>query len=800
MTSLPIAIKPNPRFGAMNSTAFGFSDVVRGDKPLGEKDRDLAPPVGHSFATAAGDDAIGRHEMGPLERQEYQKAYRKALAANTRERLRDEQARVEARRDKAREAAIDAAVAALRKGGEKVNREVIAQQIMLDEEFPLSQTGASHHDANDAAGKRRNSKAASEAPTAGALAARLLLARLADREPSARTALLSGRAPIVLLDVPDSTALSRILHSWKEVWLLGGAVVVAVKKEGMEKLDRWSTDAVVFSATERRKTGKDSAHDYANVATLSGNRIPIIGISPDARSCLAECLNAIATHRLTFPVLDAETIRLVIRAICGRPCRMKLEPEVVKKLTFDDLPLAIRPGRSPHECLEQLRDLVKRRERTKDTRDLSLDELHGLDEAVAWAKASVRDLASFKAGEIGWADIDHGIVLDGPPGTGKTTFAKVFASEAGLPLVSGTLAQWQGAGPGHLGSLLAAMRNCFDEARRQAPAVLFIDEIDAFADRSTITHSHKDYVIEVVNGLLEQLDGLAGREGLIFVAASNDVRRCDPAILRAGRLNRVIRVPLPKIADLEKMLRVRLRDDLKGVDLGEAALMASGFTGADVERAVKDARRFARHEARAMALDDLLRAIAGEDDGRSEASLRRIAVHEAGHAFVFARHHGADQVTVTIRARADTGGSTTVSQLPKDELHTRDDMIARISGLLAGRAAEEIILGEPGRGAGGSADSDLGRATAIATAMAGKLGLIGPTPLLYRGGSSAGLDVLDLNPSMEKATYEFLFQVYTDTLALIRANQATVEAIAAALLTQKTLSGAALEEIIAAAA
>ena len=377
---------------------------------------------------------------------------------------------------------------------------------------------------------------------------------MADRDPTARDALLSREGPVVLLDIPDSTALTRVLDAWKSVWLRDGAVVCR-SKSGVEKCDRWSTDAVVFSATGRRK-GKDEPADYIAVATLINKRIAMVGISSDARSCLPDALNAVATHRLALYPLDAETVRLVIRAVTGLPCRTKLEAEVIKKLTFDDLPLAIRAGRSPNECVEKLRGIVKRRERSKDARSLTLDELHGLDEAVAWAKASIRDLEAFKAGQIGWADIDHGVVLDGPPGTGKTTFAKIFADTAGLPLVTGTLAQWQGSGPGHLGSLLAAMRECFDEARRQAPAVLFIDEVDAFADRSKVTHDHRDYVIEVINGFLEQLDGLAGRDGLIFIAASNDVSRCDPAILRAGRLNRVIRVPLPGADDLVKMLRV----------------------------------------------------------------------------------------------------------------------------------------------------------------------------------------------------------------------------------------------------
>jgi cell division protease FtsH len=795
MTNLPNTL--NVDHSTMNSVSVSFTDVPRGDMPSGERDRAKAmPPVGHCFATVSGDDKIEKREMGPLERREYMKAYRLALTQKARERLRDEKVRVEERREKAREAAIDAAVAALHAAGQKVDREDIADQIVLPEEPPASSNRASRG-ADDETRGRNSKKSPPEPPGAGRLAVKLLLARLADREPSVRSAFLGHDAPVVLMDVPDSTALERVFYNWKDVWLFDDSVVVNAKKSDIEKIDRWTTTAIMFLASGRRKSGKDSAEDYLRVVTAANKRIPIIGISEDARSCLPECMNAIATHRVTFYALDAETVRLVIRAITGRPCRTLIEPQVVKKITFDDLPLAIRPGRSPHECMEKLRDLVKRRERTKDARDLSLDELHGLDEAVAWARASIRDLQSFKTGEIGWADIDNGVVLDGPPGTGKTTFAKVFAHEAGLPLITGTLAQWQGSGPGHLGSLLKAMRECFDEARRQAPAVVFIDEVDAFADRSKVTHDHKDYVIEVTNAFLEQLDGLAGREGLIFIAASNDVRRCDPAILRAGRLNRIIQIPLPNAGDLAKMFRVRLRDDLMGVDLDEAALMASGFTGADVERAVKDARRLARQGDRLMVVDDLLHSIIGDDGDRSHDLLRRTAIHEAGHAFVCGEHFGADRVTVTIRARLNTGGRTIVAKLPTDELHTRDDMIAEIKRLLAGRAAEEIILGDAGAGAGGSADSDLGKATALAAAMAGSLGLIGPTPLLYRGGV-VGIEVLDLHPAMQKVAHEFLSAVYADTLIIIRANRKKVEAIASSLLARKTLSGVELGKIMSA--
>jgi cell division protease FtsH len=780
----------------MNTTS-DYLDAPHGDKLPGGKARDKGTRhVGHSLAVNVEDDRIDRHKMGPLEFFQYKKAYRTVLAAATQERIRDEQARIDAHREKAREAAIDAAVAALRASGARVDRTDIAAQLVLDDETWLPPRALpAQSDSNDKSGKRSRL----DTPGAGALAVVLLLARLGDRNPSVRDALLRDEGPVVLIDVPDRTAVDRVVHNWKAVWLPESAVVVASKKQNLEKLDRWTTHAVTFTATARRRSGKDAGADYLAVATLANNRIAMVGISPDARSCLPECLTVIATHRLTLYPLDAETIRLVIRVITGKPCRTVLDPEVLKKITFDDLPLAIRSGRSPHECMERLTDIVKRREKTKDARDLTLDELHGLDEAVAWAKASLRDLEAFKAGQIGWADIDHGVVLDGPPGTGKTTFAKVFAHEAGLPLITGTLAQWQGSGPGHLGSLLAAMRECFDDARRQAPAIVFIDEIDAFADRSKVTHAHRDYVIEVVNGFLEQLDGLAGREGLIFIAASNDVSRCDPAILRAGRLNRIIHVPLPSPDDLVKMFRVRLRGDLKDVDLEEAALMAAGYTGADVERAVKDARRSARQGERPMDLNDLVRAIAGTEDTRSEASLRRAAVHEAGHALVAARCFGADRVLVTIRQRGRSGGLTTVKYDGSPPLETLEDVDQHIVRLLAGRAAEEVVLGDFGSGAGGGPDSDLAKATALAASMACSFGLLGPTPLLYRG-ALGEQDALTLSPAMQKVVHDALADRYSRTLDLIRNEREAVEAIAEALLARKTLSGDHLGRIISTSA
>ena len=248
---------------------------------------------------------------------------------------------------------------------------------------------------------------------------------------------------------------------------------------------------------------------------------------------------------------------------------------------------------------------------------------------------------------------------------------------------------------------------------------------------------------------------------------------------------------------LSKCFEFRLRDDLKDVDLDEAALMAVGHTGADVERVVKDARRVARHAERPMIVDDLLRAIAGTEDARPETALRRAAVHEAGHALLCARHFGADRVSVTIRPHGRSGGRTTIRDDVPIAFETREDLEMQTCRLLAGRAAEEVILGDVSSGSGGGDDSDLARATSVAAAMASSYGLLGPTPLLYRGALTEADSVM-LYPALEKAAHDFLVEIYTRTLALIRADREIVEAIADALLARRTLCGADMEKLMSA--
>jgi cell division protease FtsH len=231
------------------------------------------------------------------------------------------------------------------------------------------------------------------------------------------------------------------------------------------------------------------------------------------------------------------------------------------------------------------------------------------------------------------------------------------------------------------------------------------------------------------NGLLEQLDGLSGRQGLIFLAATNDVSRCDPALIRAGRLNRIIEVKRPGIDDLQKMFRVRLARDLEGADLRPVSELTLGGTGADVERIVKDARRAARQ------IDDLRNADVEQDD-RPESLRRRAAVHEAGHILADVVHYGPDDVYATLALSKGHGGVAFRTKAPPLN-GVYEDFVTRLEVLLAGRTAEEVLLGSASHGAVGAAGSDLDQATTVAAAMVASFGLTGPHPLLYEpyGGS-----------------------------------------------------------------
>lgn len=213
-----------------------------------------------------------------------------------------------------------------------------------------------------------------------------------------------------------------------------------------------------------------------------------------------------------------------------------------------------------------------------------LADLHGMSAAKTWGEALAQDLQDYIAGRITWSEVDPGALLHGDPGTGKTMFAKALAVTCNVPLIVTSYAEWQRAGDGHLGHVLEAMHAAFQCARQAAPAILFIDEIEAVSSRE-VRGGNQRWYTGIITALNEQLAGLVLREGVVVIAAANYHDRIDPALLRAGRLDTKILFPHPAADELRGIIRFHLGNDLIDTDLGSLAVAAVGSTGADVGEA-----------------------------------------------------------------------------------------------------------------------------------------------------------------------------------------------------------------------
>lgn len=329
---------------------------------------------------------------------------------------------------------------------------------------------------------------------------------------------------------------------------------------------------------------------------------------------------------------------------------------------------------------------------------ISLEDLHGYGEAKMWGLELARDIHDWQRGDIRWVDVDNGVLLSGPPGCGKTMFAAALAKTLNAHFVAGSYSAWLGTGDGHQGDLLKAMRGAFAEARSNTPCVLLIDEIDNFAARGSIGHGKTDeWLRGIVNGLLECLDGAVERQGVIVIGATNDATNIDGALLRPGRLDRHIAIPLPNDEDRVSILRQHLGVDL---DLRLLRRKTAGMSGADLERLARDARRIARREGVEVRHSHVARALPRRE-ARTEDEVRYIAVHEVGHALVGAVL-GAEIEEVFVcrdrdpKAKAEVAGAAIVHMRSgRRDFQWHAD---RAAHLLGGVAAEEAVYGSHGDG------------------------------------------------------------------------------------------------------
>jgi cell division protease FtsH len=346
-----------------------------------------------------------------------------------------------------------------------------------------------------------------------------------------------------------------------------------------------------------------------------------------------------------------------------------------------------------------------------------------LAEIVAFLKDPVR------YGRLG-ARIPRGILLVGPPGTGKTLLARALAGEAGVPFFSINGSEFVEL---FVGVGAARVRDLFERARRQAPAIVFIDELDALGRARGMAgglggHDEKE---QTLNQLLSELDGFDTSAGVVLLAATNRPEILDPALLRAGRFDRQVLVDRPDKRGRIQVLDVHLRKVSLAADVApeEIAALTPGFTGADLANLVNEAALLAtRRDAPAVAREDFASAIerivAGlEKRNRilNPAERRVVAHHEMGHAIVAMSLPGCDPVhKVSIIPRGVGALGYTIQRPTEDRfLMSRPELEAKMAMLLGGRAAEILALGEPSTGAA----DDLARATDIARAMVARYGM-----------------------------------------------------------------------------
>ncbi|PAE06270.1 cell division protein FtsH [Terribacillus saccharophilus] len=401
------------------------------------------------------------------------------------------------------------------------------------------------------------------------------------------------------------------------------------------------------------------------------------------------------------------------------------------------------------------------------------------------------------------ARIPKGVLLVGPPGTGKTLLARAVAGEAGVPFfsISGSdfVEMFVGVGA-------SRVRDLFENAKKNAPCIIFIDEIDAVGrQRGAGLGGGHDEREQTLNQLLVEMDGFGANEGIIIIAATNRADILDPALLRPGRFDRQITVDRPDLVGREAVLKVHARNKPldESVNLRTIAMRTPGFSGADLENLLNEAALVAaRSDRKEIIMDDvdeaIDRVIAGPAKKSRVISKKErniVAYHESGHTVIGMVLDDADMVhKVTIVPRGQAGGYAVM--LPREDRYfmTKPELLDKITGLLGGRVAEEVIFGEVSTGA----HNDFQRATGIARKMVTEYGMsdkIGPLQFTSSGGNVfLGRDIQNEQTYSDAIAYEidqevqnFINQCYARAKQILTENKEKLELIAQTLLEIETL-------------
>lgn len=448
----------------------------------------------------------------------------------------------------------------------------------------------------------------------------------------------------------------------------------------------------------------------------------------------------------------------------------------------------------------------------EDNIKITFKDVAGADEA----KQELEEVVEFlkhpkKYNDLG-AKIPKGVLLYGPPGTGKTLLAKAVAGEAGVPFfsISGSdfVEMFVGVGA-------SRVRDLFEQAKKSAPCIVFIDEIDAVGrQRGAGLGGGHDEREQTLNQLLVEMDGFGANEGVIMIAATNRPDILDPALLRPGRFDRQIVVDRPDIKGRQEILKVHVKGKpiSSEVELGVIARRTPGFTGADLSNLVNEAALMAaRKNKNKIDMPEMEeaaeRVIMGPERRSrviSDKEKRLTAYHEGGHTLVGMLLDNTDPVhKVTIIPRGRAGGYTL--SLPKEDRYyaTRSEMLDELKVLLGGRVAEALVLKEISSGA----SNDLQRATSLARQMICEYGMspeLGPMTFGHRQdqvflGRDIGRDKdysEEVAAKIDKEIRKFIDEAYQKTESLLNENMDKLHLIADALIERETLEGEEIDQLM----
>ncbi|MDD5986847.1 MAG: ATP-dependent zinc metalloprotease FtsH [Eubacteriales bacterium] len=438
----------------------------------------------------------------------------------------------------------------------------------------------------------------------------------------------------------------------------------------------------------------------------------------------------------------------------------------------------------------------------KSAEGIRFDDVAGEDEA----KESLTEIVEYlhdpgKYKSIG-AKMPKGILLVGPPGTGKTMMAKAVAGEANVPFFSISGSEFVEM---FVGMGASKVRDLFKQAKEKAPCIVFIDEIDAIGKKRDGRFSANDEREQTLNQLLTEMDGFEDNTGVIILAATNRPESLDPALTRPGRFDRRVPVELPDLAGREAILKVHAKDVRikEGVDFRKIARMASGASGAELANIINEAAlravRDGRHEADQADLEESIETvIAGYHKKNAiltDKEKRTVAYHEVGHALVAAlQSHSAPVQKITIIPRT-SGALGYTMQVEQDNhyLYTKEEMLDQIATLTGGRAAEEIMFGTISTGA----SNDIQKATQTARAMITQYGMSDAFDMValetqqnqYLGGDTTSTCSAETQREVDQQVTEIVRGQHEKAKKLLGENLPKLHRIAEYLYQKETITG-----------